>query len=244
MPIPPLIDDVLQEASGRTKRRNAVAAGSGGAAGNALLVAWTGLVLLVLVLAQLLTLLDLGPLIGWHVGIGLLLVPVALLKTAATGWRALRYYTGGRAYRTAGPPPLLLRLLGPLVVASTLLLLASGVVLIAVGEENGRRTLVTALGQRVDLVTVHQALFWVFAVLAGLHVLARIVPAVALTTGRVSGPAGDRSAVPGSGRRAVALAATLLAAVAAVVLLLPLADGWQDDGRRPHGPPGESSEGR
>jgi hypothetical protein len=184
MPIHPLIDDVLREAGGRTERRNAVAAGSGGPAGNALLIAWTGLILLVLVVAELVTLLDVNGLIDWHIGIGVLLIPVALLKTAGTGWRILRYYTGHQPYRTAGPPPTLLRILGPLVVASTLALLASGVVLIAVGEETGRRTLATVLGQRVDLITLHQILFLLFAVLAGLHVLARIVPAAALTTGR------------------------------------------------------------
>lgn len=114
----------------------------------------------------------------------MVLIPVALLTTATTGWRILRYYTGHQPYRTAGPPPALLRVLGPLVIASTLGLLASGIVLIAVGEERSRQTLFTALGQRVDLVTVHQALFIAFAVLAGLHLLARIAPALALASGR------------------------------------------------------------
>src|SRR4051812_33135999 len=115
MPVSPLIDDVLQEASGRTPRRNTVTASSGGPAGNAALVAWTGLLLLVLIAAQLITLLDVRGLIDWHVGIGVLLVPVALLKTISTGWRILRYYTRNEPYRTAGPPPTLLRVLGPLV---------------------------------------------------------------------------------------------------------------------------------
>lgn len=242
MPIPRLLDDVLQEAGGRAQRPNAVAAPSGGPAGNAVLIAWTGLALLVLIVAELITLLDVRGLLDWHVGVGVLLIPVALLKTAGTGWRILRYYTGSEPYRTAGPPPALLRVLGPLVVASTLALLASGVVLIAVGEESGRRTLVTALGQRVDLVTVHQGLFWVFAVLTGLHVLARLVPAVTLTTGRARRRTGGSAAVPGGGRRAAALGATLVAAVVAVLLLLPLTDGWQDDdgGPRDGRPPGSS----
>jgi hypothetical protein len=239
VPIPPLVDDVLQEATGRTRRRDDVVAPSGGPAGNALLVAWTGLLLLALVLAELITLLDVRGLIDWHVGIGVLLIPVALLKTAVTGWRIVRYYTGSEPYRTAGPPPLLLRALGPLVVVSTLALLASGVWLVAAGEESGHRTWFTLLGQRMDLVTLHQLLFWVFAVLAGLHVLARLVPAVVRTTGLAPGGA---AAVPGGGRRAVALAAVVVAAVVAVVLLLPLADGWQsDDGRRGDPLPGTTS---
>jgi hypothetical protein len=234
VPLPPLVDDVLQEATGRGLRRNDVAAGTGGPAGNALLVAWTGGVLLVLVVAQLLTLLDVGGLIDWHVGIGALLIPVALLKTGATGWRILRYYTGGQAYRVAGPPPLLLRVLGPLVVVSTLSLLASGVWLVAAGEENGRRLSFTALGRPVDLATLHQGLFWVFAVLTGLHVLARLVPAVVLTTGIARRGAG---AVPGGRRRALAVAVTGVVSVGTVVLLLPLADGWHGDDDQRDGPP-------
>lgn len=243
MPIPRLLDDVLQEAVGRTQRRDAAAAPSGGPAGNALMIAWTGLLLLVLILAELITLLDVRGLIDWHVGIGVLLIPVALLKTAGTGWRILRYYTGNEPYRTAGPPPTLLRVLGPLVVASTLALLASGIVLIALGEESGRRTLVAAFGQRVDLVTLHQALFWAFAVLTGVHVLARIVRAVTLTTGRALRAPGGATTVPGTGRRAVTLGVTLVAAVVAVVLLLPLADDWQNDGGHPDGFSPASSEG-
>jgi hypothetical protein len=226
MPVPRLIEDVLHEASGRAHRRNAVTAPSGGPAGNAVLVAWTGLLLLALIAAELVTLLDVRGLIDWHVGIGVLLIPVALLKTISTGWRILRYYTRHEPYRTAGPPPTLLRVLGPLVIASTLGLLASGIVLITVGERRSHQTLIAALGQRVDLVTVHQALFFAFAAFTGLHLLARIVPAVTVTRGRVRGRLGGTPAVPGSGLRTSALAATLVAAVVAVVLLLPLADQW------------------
>jgi hypothetical protein len=226
MPVPRLIEDVLHEASGRAHRRNAVTSPSGGPAGNAVLVAWTGLLLLVLIAAELITLLDVRGLIDWHVGIGVLLIPVALLKTISTGWRILRYYTGHEPYRTAGPPPTLLRVLGPLVIASTLGLLASGIVLITVGERRSHQTLIAALGQRVDLVTVHQALFFAFAAFTGLHLLARFVPAVTVTRGRAPGRLGGTLAVPGSGLRTFALAATLVAAVVAVVLLLPLADEW------------------
>jgi hypothetical protein len=241
VPIHPLIDDLLEEASGRAQRRNAATAPSGGPAGNALLIAWTGLLLLVLLAGELLTLLDVRGLIDWHVGLGVLLIPVALLKTAATGWRILRYYTGSQPYRTAGPPTTLLRVLGPLVIASTLGLLGSGLVLIAVGEQRSQQTLLSALGQRVDLVTVHQALFIAFAVFTGLHVLARLAPALALTTGRAQRSLGDTGAVPGSGRRTAALVATAVAAGVAVVLLLPLAGDWQHDRGRPDGPPHHSA---
>jgi hypothetical protein len=69
------------------------------------LTAWLGLVLLGLFGAELVTLLDLRQL-SWHVAIGIALIPPALLKTGTTGWRIVRYYTGNRPYRRAGPPPI------------------------------------------------------------------------------------------------------------------------------------------
>ena len=76
---------VADEAIGRGHRSDPVLTGSGGPAGNARLTAWTGLVLLALFLAELVTLLDVRGLLSWHVAIGVLLVPPALLKTASTG---------------------------------------------------------------------------------------------------------------------------------------------------------------
>jgi hypothetical protein len=62
-----------------------------------------------------------------HVFIGLLLVPPVLLKTGSTLWRFARYYLGDPAFRRKGPPPVLLRLLGPFVILLTLAVLATGV---------------------------------------------------------------------------------------------------------------------
>src|SRR3954462_12767866 len=191
---------VVDEATGRGHRTDPVLAGSGGPAGNARLTAWTGLVLLLLLVAELVTLLDVRGLISWHLVIGVLLVPFALLKTATTGWRILRYYPRSRPYRSAGPPPLFLRVLGPLVVAATLAVLASGIVLVAVGDERGHAALFTALGQRIDWESLHQAAFVVFAVVTGLHLLARLVPALPRVSARVRRAVGARPAgsVPGA----------------------------------------------
>ena len=161
--------DVLDEALGRTRRTDPVLPGTGGPAGNARLTAWTGVLLLVLFVAELVTLIDVRQLISWHLVIGTLLVPPALLKTGTTGWRIVGYYTGRRPYRDAGPPPMLLRILGPLVVASTLAVLGSGLLLILLGPDTSRRTLLDTLGQRIDTVTIHQATFAVWAVVTGLH---------------------------------------------------------------------------
>ena len=219
-----LTTDVFAEATGRRHRTDAVIPGGGGPAGNARLTAVTGLVLLAGFVAELVTLLDVSGLIDWHVAIGVLLVPPALLKTASTGWRMIRYYAGSQVpgIRSAA---VLLRLLGPVVVLSTLGLLGSGLALVALGPDASRHTLVRALGQRVDAITVHQAFFACWSVATGLHVLARLAPAMAL--------AGRRAAVPGGRRRFAAVAVTLVVAAIAAVLLLGAAAAWPHAGPPP-----------
>jgi len=227
------IDDVLDEAVGRRSRPDPVVGRTAGPAGNAQLTAWTGLLLLALVVVELVTLIDVNGLLSWHVVVGVLLVAVAALKIGSTGWRFLRYYTGSRPYEQAGPPPTLLRILGPLVVLATVGVLGSGLWLIVVGPDGGRRTLVTLLGQRLDLVSIHQGLFIVFAVVAGLHLLARLVPAVVLATERGHRDDGG-GRLGGRGPRIAVLVATLVAGALAAVLVLPAAADWHDEH---HGPP-------
>lgn len=225
MPVPTQLADTLDEAIGKRHRPDPVAGTSGGPAGNARLTAWTGLLLLVLILAELVTVLDVNGLISWHIVLGTLLVPVALLKTVSTSWRVGRYYTGHRLYRTAGPPPTPLRLLGPLVVLTTLGLLGSGLALIALGPDAGRRPLVTVLGFALDTLTLHQALFIAFCVAVGLHVLARLVPAVNLVAGRVQ----RATSVPGRSRRIVVLGIALAAAAVTAALVLGASTAWKHD---------------
>ena len=226
--IPQPVKDVIAEAVGQSHRDDPVLPWTGGPAGNAVLTAWTGLVVLGLSLAELVTLLSVHRLIGWHVVIGTLLVPPATLKTASVGWRIIRYYGGNANYRQAGPPPLLLRVLGPGVVLATLGLLASGLVLVALGPESSRTKLISVLGRRVDYLTVHQGFFVVWLVLTGLHVLARILPALRLTVARR-----DHSrAVPGGSGRIVAVVFSLAAAVASAVLVLSAAGDWHSVGGR------------
>lgn len=222
------IGDVVAEATGREARHDPVLPGTGGPAGNAVLTAWTGIVLLVLGVAELLTLFDVRGLISWHVAVGALLVPPALLKTGSTGWRLVRYYLGHRPYVAAGPPVLLLRLLGPLVVISTLGLLGTGVVLILLGEETGRSELLTVLGFRIDWITLHQGAFVVWAGATGLHLLARMVPAVRLTFAQRRG-----RRVPGGPSRAVALGVALVLAGVLAVVLVNVDGSWGRDHFRP-----------
>jgi hypothetical protein len=215
------VADALAEAAGRGGRDDPVLAGTGGPAGNAVLTAWTGLILLVLGVAELLTLFDVRGLISWHVAIGGLLVPPALLKTGSTGWRLVRYYLGHRPYVEAGPPVLLLRLLGPLVVASTLALLGSGILLILLGEQRSRAELLTLVGFRVGWITLHQASFAVWAGATGLHLLSRIVPALRLT---FLAPGTRR--VPGGRLRSWALAIVVVLACALALILVRADGSW------------------
>src|SRR4051795_5277523 len=99
------VAETVSVALGHAHRDDPVLPGTGGPAGNALLTAWTGLVLLILSIGELMTLLDVRGLISWHVALGALLVPPAAMKTASTTWRMASYYLGRTPYREAGPPP-------------------------------------------------------------------------------------------------------------------------------------------
>lgn len=218
--------EAAAEAVGREQRMDPVLAPTGGPAGNALLTAWTALILLVGSVAELLTLFDVNGLISWHVAIGALLVPPALMKTASTGWRIFRYYSGTPPYQQAGPPPMLLRLLGPLVVVSTLGLLGSGVLLVLFGQSRAHTSLVEVLGLRVDWVSLHQGFFAVWVVATGLHLLGRIVPALRIT---LMSPHGAE--VPGTWARWLALAGVVVSAAALAVALVHADGSWVGSGR-------------
>lgn len=208
--------ETVSEAIGQTRRHDPVLPGTGGPAGNARLTAWTGLLLLALIAVELITLINVSGLISWHIFVGTLLLPPALLKTGTTGWRIARYYTHQPDYRRAGPPPMLLRILGPAVVASTLGVLASGLVLILLDRSQDRRVLFALLGQPVTALRIHQGLFLIWIVVVGLHVLGRFVPALELTL--AGGPKGP--SVDGRNRRGLALLVSLaLGAIAASAVL-------------------------
>jgi len=208
---------LVAEATGRVRRPDPLQPRTGGPAGNARLAAWTGIVLLVLLAVEGVTLIDVEGLITWHVVVGSLLVPPALLKVAVTGWRMLRYYAGNRAYRVAGPPPLLLRVLAPLVVISTLALLATGIAVGVLGPESGRASL---WGTPASLLFFHQASFAVWVVATSLHVLGRLVPAARIVAGRAA------SVVEGRLARGVVVLGALGVAVWVATIVLANSAGW------------------
>ncbi len=216
-----VLASTLAAATGQHHRDDPVLPRTGGPAGNAILTAWTGLTLLVLSVAELLTLFNVRGLITWHVAIGALLVPPALMKTGATAWRMVRYYRGNGPYQQAGPPPLLLRLLGPVVVLSTFALLATGGLLLLLGAETSRNAVVTLPLLRVDWVSLHQAAFAVWATATGLHLIGRLVPAL-----QVVGRTVRRSRLPGAVGRSLAAVSVLAAAVPLAVLAAHSVGAW------------------
>ena len=106
---------------------------TGRAEGNERLTAMTGAVLLVLLGAEGITIAEIHQLLTVHFFIGMLLVGPVLLKMGSTGYRFIRYYTGSPEYVRKGPPALLLRLLGPVVMLTSISVVGSGVALALAG---------------------------------------------------------------------------------------------------------------
>ena len=136
---------------------------------NERLTAASGAVLFVLLAALGITILSIHQLLSAHFFIGMLLIPVVLVKLGSTGWRFARYYRGSPGYVAKGPPLLPLRLLAPVVVLSTIAVFATGVALLVQGPQHG------------FVLGLHKASFVVWLGATGIHVLAylRRVPRLA-----------------------------------------------------------------
>jgi len=140
------------------------ARGDAGVEGNSRLTAQVAVILLLLLFVVGLTVPVAHSQTRWHVFLGVLVIPPVLLKVASTTWRFVKYYAGSRAYRRKGPPMLVLRLLGPIVVVLTLTLLFSGVGLV-VGAPRSLRPL---------LSQIHHASFLLWFVVMTIHVLGHL----------------------------------------------------------------------
>lgn len=150
------------------------------------------------------------------------------MKVASTGWRIVRYYTGDVPYRQAGPPQMLMRVIGPLVVVTTLSVLATGV-LVAIEGPTGRHG--STFGLPVSMLFQHKATFIAWLVVMTVHVLGRTVRAAKIVGGRATSAA----RVPGSTSRSAALiAAAACSVVLAILLVTPWADRWHAGGFQHH----------
>src|SRR5690242_19864902 len=104
-----------------------------GVIGNERLTALVSLVLLVLIMVELVTSAFLHLWLPAHTVVGVLFGFPLLVKIGSTGWRFVRYYTRAPAYVRRGPPPLVLRILGPVLLITTLVMVGSGIGLVVTG---------------------------------------------------------------------------------------------------------------
>ncbi len=184
----------------------------GGTAGNEILTSATAVVLVGLLAAEGYTIVNMRGLVTAHMFIGMVLIPPVLLKLASTGYRFVRYYTGAR-YREKGPPLLPLRLMAPVLVASTVAVFVTGVLLLAAGHKSDA------------VLQLHQLSFIVWGVVFAVHLLA-YAPRVARSL-RTDWGAARREAVLGAGFRGMLVAAAVGGGAALALSLLPAMTAWR-----------------
>ena len=208
---------------------------AGGTDGNERLTVLTGLMLVVLLAILGVTIVRIGQLLWLHLFLGMLLLGPVALKLLSTGYRFVRYYTGDPAYRRKGPPATALRVLGPLVVLSTLTVFGTGVALLLLGPSS-----------RQPLVLLHKVSFFAWIAVTALHVLEHLpevgrylrsarssrreLIAVSLTPGAgVRSAPGVRPASPeavGAAGRGTAMGVALLVGLALALSLLSQFGAW------------------
>lgn len=177
------------------------------------MTASTAAVLFVLLAAEGLTILRIRPLLSAHVFLGMLLVPPVLLKMGSTSYRFVRYYLGSPAYRRKGPPPPLLRLLGPFVVVTTVAVFATGIALMFVGH-----------GLRQQVLFLHKASFVLWFGAMAIHVLGHLVDTARLAPR--DWMARTRRDVRGAGLRQWTIVSSVVLGVPLGMLLLGRVGPW------------------
>jgi hypothetical protein len=196
----------------RSRRRDP----TGGAEGNERLTAIAGAALLVLFAAEGVTILAVHQLLTLHFFLGMLLIGPVLLKTCSTCYRFARYYTGAPAYRRKGPPLLLLRLLGPVVMATSVAVIGTGVMLGITGPAGSQPWLM-----------LHKATFVLWFCAMTVHVLAYVWRLPRLIRADLpSLTARARSALAGRAARWLLLVASLLAGLLVALLTYHQAGAW------------------
>jgi len=190
---------------------------TGGADGNERLTALTGAVLLVLLATEGVTILSIHRLLTLHFSVGMLLVGPVTLKAASTMYRFTRYYTGAPEYRHKGPPARLPRLLGPVVLVTSLAVIFTGIMLAITGPTG-----------RPAWLFLHKASFVLWFGAMSVHVLAYVWRLPRLLASDLPGTVAGRvyGAVAGRCARWLLLTASLLAGLLLAVLTVHLAGHW------------------
>jgi len=216
-------DPAPRDEAARVSRRRAARSRdqAGGAAGNERLTATTGALLLVLFAAEGVTILSIHQLITLHFFLGMLLIGPVALKVAAVCYRFARYYTGAAEYRRKGPPAPLLRLLGPVVLGTSLGVLGTGVLLAVAG---------TAVGPWLFL---HKAFFVAWFGAMTIHVLAyvwRLPRLIGPDLRRPAAAGRARAVLAGRPARWLLLTASVLGGLVIALLTVHLAAPWAGSG--------------
>ena len=181
--------------------------------GNARLTGLTAAVLFFLFAAEGVTVLQVHELLTPHVVIGMVMIPVVIVKMGSTFWRFARYYGGDPEYRRKGPPPVFLRLLGPFVVVLTVAVLGTGIALLFVPTTD-----------RSEWLFLHKATFVLWLGAMALHVLGHLLDTATLTWNDLSRR--TRRQVRGAGAREWLLVSALVLGILLAALVTPHANGW------------------
>jgi hypothetical protein len=193
-----------------------------GVEGNEKLTAMTGVLLLVGFAVEGFTILSIHRLLFLHFLVGLLLIGPVLLKIGSTAYRFMRYYTGSLPYVRKGPPSPVLRVLGPLVILTSVAVIGTGAVLALVGRN-------------ATWLFLHKASFVLWFGVMTVHVLnyAPRLPRM-LTSRAVSGAGGGGAAtghrrdgaVPGGAARWLLLVVSLAVGVGVAAVTMDISSYW------------------
>ncbi len=183
--------------------------------GNERLTAATGTVLLVALAALGVTIINLRMLIWEHLFLGLLLIGPLVSKMASTSYRFVRFYGGKSEYVRKGPPPILLRMIGPVVVLTSLVVFASGVALL-IGGPSSRGT----------FFPIHKLSFFAWLAFMAVHVLGHLPSLPKSLRGDYATRKDTPGYLPGRDGRMLALAGAVVAGLVLAVVLIPDFAAW------------------
>jgi hypothetical protein len=148
--------------------------------------------------------------------LGMLLIGPVTLKACSASYRFLRYYSGAAGYRRKGPPPPLLRVLGPVVLLTSVAVIGTGVMLALTGPGG------------TTWLFLHKASFVLWFCAMTVHVLAYLWRLPHLVRGDLASGAGRRATQVLAGRAArwLLLTASVLTGLLLAVLTTHWAGAW------------------
>jgi hypothetical protein len=175
----------------------------------------TGAVLLILLAVECYTILRIGRLLTLHVFLGMLLLGPVTLKAGSVLYRFARYYTGSEPYRRKGPPALLLRLIGPIIVLLTACVFGSGIMLAVTGPSYGPPS---------GWLVVHRISFFAWLFFIAIHVVTYVPRLPRLLAAEARRP---MVVLGGRSTRLALLIGSLLGGLVIALLTVHLAGNWE-----------------